>query len=128
MPAQSFQQIAIPGTKELVFARVVEPGICLRVYTSITNGAGRGNGKDAIRVVVVTRDTDGHPKIIGSDTRVHRVEGWRKNLQSRLDNWRAQFGPVCPKCGKPTVQRRSKRGYFWGCSDYPTCKSIQPIE
>lgn len=30
----------------------------------------------------------------------------------------------CPKCQKPLVRRKGKYGFFWGCSDYPTCKSI----
>jgi len=124
---QGFKEMALPGTKELVFGRVVEKDTCLRVYTSVVGGQGRRNGKDAIRVVVAIRSGD-EVKVVGADKRVHRVEGWRKNLQSRLDSWREQFGPACPKCGKPTVQRRSKRGLFWGCSDYPNCRSVQPVE
>ncbi len=30
---------------------------------------------------------------------------------------------VCPSCGKAMVRRKSKTGYFWGCSGYPECKS-----
>lgn len=34
--------------------------------------------------------------------------------------------PICPKCGKPMLQRMIKKGTkqgltFWGCSDYPRC-------
>lgn len=34
--------------------------------------------------------------------------------------------PLCPKCGKPMLQRMIKKGTkqgltFWGCSDYPRC-------
>ena len=29
----------------------------------------------------------------------------------------------CPKCGKPIVERKSKRGYkYYGCEDYKDCK------
>ena len=32
---------------------------------------------------------------------------------------------VCPKCGKPAVEKRSKKGtIFYGCSDYPTCDFV----
>ena len=30
---------------------------------------------------------------------------------------------TCPSCGKAMVRRKSKNGYFWGCSGYPECKS-----
>lgn len=30
---------------------------------------------------------------------------------------------ICPRCGKPLVERTSKSGNtFWGCSGYPKCK------
>lgn len=34
----------------------------------------------------------------------------------------------CEKCGKPMVVRTSARGAFWGCTGYPKCKNIVPIE
>ena len=30
--------------------------------------------------------------------------------------------PLCPRCGKPLVQRNGSRGPFWGCSGYPHCR------
>jgi len=41
-------------------------------------------------------------------------------------------GPIitdhkCEKCGKNMVLRSSKRGYFLGCSGYPTCRNIVNI-
>ncbi|AUY08457.1 topoisomerase DNA-binding C4 zinc finger domain-containing protein [Aeromonas sp. ASNIH2] len=41
--------------------------------------------------------------------------------------------PACPKCGTTMVLRISKRGdtkgnSFWGCTSYPKCRSIIPIE
>ncbi len=45
----------------------------------------------------------------------------------------AGTAPVCPKCGTTMVLRTSKRGdtkgnSFWGCPEYPKCRSIIPIE
>jgi DNA topoisomerase-1 len=34
----------------------------------------------------------------------------------------------CPKCGKPMVVRESKRGKFLGCSAYPRCRGILPLD
>ncbi len=32
---------------------------------------------------------------------------------------------VCPKCGKPVVEKKSKKGNtFYGCSDYPACDFV----
>jgi len=32
---------------------------------------------------------------------------------------------VCPECGKPLVEKRSKGGIFYGCSGYPECRYIK---
>ena len=116
-----FQQVQVPGTVELVYERACSVG-AIRVYSTInSNGLSRGVGSDAIRVTLFSQG-----KIIGADTRVHRVEGWRNNLMDRLRNWKALVGPVCPECGKPTVYRhgttRGRKWSFWGCSAYPECK------
>lgn len=36
---------------------------------------------------------------------------------------------ICPKCGSPMILREAKKGQntgtkFWGCPDFPKCKSI----
>ena len=41
--------------------------------------------------------------------------------------------PNCPKCDSPMVKRTAKRGAnagseFWGCSEFPRCRSIVPYE
>ena len=33
-------------------------------------------------------------------------------------------GIKCPKCGKVLIRRKSSKGFFWGCSGYPDCKTI----
>ena len=34
----------------------------------------------------------------------------------------------CPKCGHRLYKRKSKYGYFLGCSNYPKCKYIRNIK
>ena len=41
--------------------------------------------------------------------------------------------PVCPECGKPMCRRTARKGPhagqpFWGCTGYPECKGILPIQ
>lgn len=35
---------------------------------------------------------------------------------------------ICPRCGQGLILRNGKYGSFYGCSSYPKCKFIQPIE
>ena len=36
--------------------------------------------------------------------------------------------PSCASCGIKMVKREGKRGPFWGCMNYPRCKSNFPIK
>lgn len=38
----------------------------------------------------------------------------------------AQPSHPCPECGQPMYRRNGKKGWFWGCSGYPTCKATLP--
>lgn len=63
--------------------------------------------------------------------------GFSENMTAeRLEALRSQAStagaPACPKCGKPMLKRLQKKGSmqgreFWGCSDYPKCNGILPI-
>lgn len=35
--------------------------------------------------------------------------------------------PPCPSCGAPMRLLQSRRGPFWGCSAYPTCRATRPV-
>ena len=35
--------------------------------------------------------------------------------------------PTCPECGSPMELRKGKFGRFWGCTNYPKCKTTQPV-
>jgi len=120
----NWQPIQLDGVHEMVYGQRVAHDATLRVYTSVVAGESRSKGKDAIRVCLFQRGEDGIIRLVGGDRRVHRVEGWRKNLGERLDNWMELAGPDCPKCGKMMANRKSKYGKFWGCSDYPNCKGV----
>jgi hypothetical protein len=71
------------NTKEQVFSFNLTryPFIQLRVYSGIVDGQSRKVGQDAIRVCAINLKTD---KGFIKAKRVHRVEGWRDNLQKRV--------------------------------------------
>ncbi|MEI6178444.1 MAG: four helix bundle suffix domain-containing protein, partial [Verrucomicrobiota bacterium] len=47
-----------------------------------------------------------------------RIEARGKNLTP---------SPDCPLCGKAMRQRKSAKGEFWGCSEFPACKGTRPV-
>lgn len=127
---QGFERVPVPRTRELVYARRADAGghaLSLRVYTGIEpNGCSRDIGADAIRVVLAWRKADGTIAVVATAKRVHRVEGWRANLQQRLDS--IAVGPTC-ECGSPMVLRTRKgtKDHFHGCASFPACKLTRPV-
>ncbi len=45
-----------------------------------------------------------------------------QNINKRLTNIERN---ICPRCQNPLVERKSKYGSFFGCSNYPKCKFIK---
>lgn len=55
-----------------------------------------------------------------------------ERLEARKANAALAKAPECPLCGKPMLRRMQKKGQmqgreFWGCSDYPKCNGIRPM-
>ncbi len=129
---EGFLPLSIPGTRELVFGKRVDKNgqhLSLRVYTSLEpDGLGRECGTDAIRVEIYFRNAQGSVKRVGGSKRVNRTKGWQKRLGERIAAWEESLGPICPKCGCPTVERDGKYGSFHGCSQYPECKGIVKLD
>lgn len=124
---QGFIKTNLPGVKEIVFSKRVDKDglpLSLRVYTGINpDGNSRTVGADAIRCVLFWRMPDGVVKKIATSKRVHRVEGWKDNLQNRIETLKP--GPRC-QCGAPMVLRGTKKyGEFYGCASYPVCKQTK---
>jgi len=117
LEGQGFRTISIEGCFKYVWAKRVDRDglqLSLRIYSGINfDGQSRGVGDDAIRVVCFWRDGDGAIHKVGGDKRVHRVKGWKANLQNRLDKWEEGLGPKCPKCGAPMRLREPKKQQTW---------------
>ncbi|MCH5225173.1 MAG: four helix bundle suffix domain-containing protein [Muribaculaceae bacterium] len=69
--------------------------------------------------------------------RFKQLGGFAENMtQERIEARKAQAtsqgSPLCPICNKPMIRRLQKRGInqgseFWGCSDFPKCTGILPL-
>lgn len=131
---QGFQRTSIPGVTEIVYSKSMERNLELRVFSSIDpNGNSRACGEDAIRVRLFGLDTlaVGDPwRPLSGSKRVHRTQGWRKNLQERIDKWAELTPPACPNCGGRMTERykQGKKSHkFWGCLRFPNCRGTLPI-
>lgn len=128
---QGFSQLTLDGVREAVFGKRVDIDglpLSLRVYTGINpDGNSRDVGADAIRCNIFFRKSDGDVAKVASSKRVHRVAGWRNNLQKRIDELTIEG--KCDKCGAPMVRRKNKakRTEFLGCSNYPNCRHTQEV-
>jgi restriction system protein len=49
-----------------------------------------------------------------------------RRVEARGQALNAEGGPDCPRCGKPMRRRKSAKGEFWGCADFPQCKGTRP--
>jgi hypothetical protein len=124
-----FQQITLPNTNEIVFGRIIQPRISMRIYSSVTGDNSRDVGEDAIRVVLAARQPDGGIKVFHSATRVHRVAGWKKNLIKRMEETEKTPVAWCGCCNRIMVMRKKAAPDavpFFGCSGFPECRSTQP--
>ena len=107
-------------------------GCRLRVYSTIANdGASRGVGADAIRVVCVDPEGDVFLKPF---KRVHRVVNWRRNLLSRIDpvfadpsGYRWAEPMDCDRCGSLDKMRGGRNGPLMGCTAFPKSRRAFPV-
>lgn len=51
---------------------------------------------------------------------IQMLEAITSHKQNTISNVDSEF--QCLKCQNPLIRRKGKFGYFWGCSNYPTCK------
>lgn len=136
---QGFQAMSLPNTHELVYGKRINQNgmqMTMRVYTGINpSGESRGVGDDAMHVNLFIRLPNGEIKKLFGSKRVHRVKGWKKNLQDRINEVSQNIPKkMCNRCGLPMVLREGKnkstgKEYkFYGCVGYPQCSNTLPAE
>jgi hypothetical protein len=134
---QGFSRVTLPNTYELVYGKRVDQNnmqMTIRVYTGIDpSGNSRDVGEDAMRVNLFMRLPNNEIKKLFGSKRVHRVKGWAKNLQARINDTMQQVPQrMCDKCGLPMVLRQGKSKTtgspysFYGCVGFPSCTNTKP--
>lgn len=106
-----------PDIEEIYEREVPQvPGVRIVVFSSISRGAARPNGSDAIRVAIVYRRKDGEDKFLLSETRVNRQGSITKITDRTLERMREAFssfrtaykgGYYCDKCRAPLFRSRA---------------------
>ena len=127
---QGFKPLSLDKVRELVYAKRVGENYSLRIYSTITAGRqkARDCGKDAIRFCLFYRaSANDTPRLVNGDKKCLRVEGWRGNMQKRIDAWESMKGVDCPCCAAPMKKRKGNNGEFLGCIQYPDCKGTRNI-
>ncbi|MDG4868604.1 type I DNA topoisomerase (plasmid) [Guyparkeria sp. 1SP6A2] len=56
------------------------------------------------------------------------VGGLYSQLEDEMKRLKVDAAPQypCPECGKALRRRKGQKGFFWGCSGYPECKTTLP--
>jgi len=129
MDAEGFVKVAHNPLNgfEVQYDLMHDNGLRIRLFSTIDirSDAGRGNGSDAMRLVVMTSEGI----LRGAKfKRVHRVKNWRKNLMVRyneildgIESGKIAFCSSfdCPKCGeKVRTLLNNQYKTFMGCSGY----------
>ena len=61
-----------------------------------------------------------------------KTGGFREQLTAIRNEVRCENAPLCEKCGKPMIKRKTVNGKnagkeFWGCTGYPECNGSMKI-
>ena len=125
-----FTPLRIPDCHEVVYDRISSDGrYTVRVYSSVhlSDGLTRDCGKDAIRVVMINRETGYPMKIMGegkgkntkAGKRINRTKGAMANLERRVKEYLILGSPDkrCKKCGAVMKVMRGRHGPYLLCTD-----------
>ncbi len=90
----------------------------------------RNADKDSVKYKVPAKETDiicdkcGHPMVIRAGKYGEFLACSNYPKCKNIRNMDKAVG-VCPKCGKPVVEKHSKKGnIFYGCTGYPKCDFV----
>lgn len=62
------------------------------------------------------------------ELRCTTCHGSRRATQREISAWLRAVGPACPSCRSAMALRKSDYGPFFGCTDYPACDGLLPLD
>ena len=117
-----FEEVRLDNTKELVYrAESEQDNFAMRVYSSLDrrSGEARDKGSDAIRTVVIHKDS-GRPVL--KEKRTNRIKTWCKNLKKKINSLQNRHDELnfCDDCGRIMVIRENSNSgnRFYGCTGW----------
>jgi len=132
---RGFSDLGSVAGNEVVYGKRIPSSIApltLRVFTSFAIGGeySRAKDSDAIRVIIFTRKDSNDVVSVCNIGRVYRVEGWRENLEKKINVGFEHAIKECPSCKKFMVLRKNHKtkDLFYGCTSYPECRYTKPVQ
>jgi hypothetical protein len=135
MSEMGFVEFPMSGVHEYVYQRIIHNGpfpsdrFAVRIYSTVDvrTQMTRENGADAIRIVLF--DIKRQRSVLDWTTK--RTFNAFANTKLRAkDAWgyvmKAEHH--CATCSALMVERKSTRGSFLGCTNFPECHAVRQLE
>lgn len=107
----------------------------MRFYTSIDTDRlitrAQRTGRAKLRVSVRDSKSKQVVEFVSGSVEIDRDRtGWEPMVKEILDRaylFISRNRPICPLCKRQMEIRTGKRGDFWGCEQFPTCRGTRNI-
>lgn len=113
----------------------LENGFWMRLYTTIDTKSlvTRAQRTEKAKVRLTVRDAKSKQVVefVSGSVEIFRDQtGWEQQVRTLLDRaylFISRNRPICPLCKSQMEIRTGKRGEFWGCDQFPTCRGTRNI-
>lgn len=114
---------------------VSENSFWMRLYTTIDTKSlvTRAQRTEKAKVRLTVRDAKSKQVVefVSGSVEISRDQtGWEQQVRDLLDRaylFISRNRPICPLCKNQMEIRMGKRGDFWGCDQFPTCRGTRNI-
>jgi len=122
-----------PETIKSVIAFMGDGEFKTNMPSNVTRGAGYVRYIRSFNVPILSQE---QVQSVIAQIQSDRFEPSRSTDKMHVQLLKTRKNPsarrICPKCGKSMVLRTAKKGAnsgnkFWGCSGFPTCRTVQKL-
>ena len=126
---QELDKIAHSQSDLSEFMLNIEKWIKSIIQKYVQDGVYQLKGYHAAPPDAVCNPAQHHTQNSAQDPASGTAHSKKSQTDGNIDAESAE-APMCPKCGKPMVRRKSSKtnSEFWGCSGFPTCREIINID